>query len=557
MLSLLLILLNICMGISPNYKPVSTDFKIDPPLHRTLYLSGNFGELRNNHFHSGLDIKAQSGTPVYAVEDGFVSRISVSPYGYGLAVYIDHPRIGVTTVYGHLDRFAPFIDDIVKMRQYAQESFSVNFFLKKDEIKVRKGQVIAYSGNTGSSGGPHLHFEIRETESEYLLDPMPFLKTYLKDTRPPQIRSIAVYPIAGIVNNGYVRKNFSVIRQKNGIMTLSSPVTAWGKIILGVKAYDYMNETSNIYGVYSIRLFVDDKIVYSSAIERFPFDKSRAVNSFIDYEDWVKRRSFIMRSYVSVGNYLPVYKDVVDQGVITIDEERVYKIRYELRDRHGNLTICTFSINGKKKNILMDNPSDNACVYNQNNFIDKHGVSLFIPKGALYENVQLKCFQNSDNSYVIGQECVPLHLYCNLRIKIPSDTLDNKKQYYLARVFGNKEIPYTGTYMNGYLEVKIRELGTFVVKSDTVNPVITPISPAQWGNTGKIRIRIGDKHTGVESYRGEIDGKFALLEMDGKTAILSCKLDPVRVKRNKKHHFRLTVTDRCGNRAVYENSFYW
>ena len=386
---------------------------------------------------------------------------------------------------------------------------------------------------------------------------MPFLKTYLKDTRPPQIRSIAVYPIAGIVNNGYVRKNFSVIRQKNGIMTLSSPVTAWGKIILGVKAYDYMNETSNIYGVYSIRLFVDDKIVYSSAIERFPFDKSRAVNSFIDYEDWVKRRSFIMRSYVSVGNYLPVYKDVVDQGVITIDEERVYKIRYELRDRHGNLTICTFSINGKKKNILMDNPSDNACVYNQNNFIDKHGVSLFIPKGALYENVQLKCFQNSDNSYVIGQECVPLHLYCNLKIKIPSDTLDNKKQYYLARVFGNKEIPYTGTYMNGYLEVKIRELGTFVVKSDTVNPVITPISPAQWGNTGKIRIRIGDKHTGVESYRGEIDGKFALLEMDGKTAILSCKLDPVRVKRNKKHHFRLTVTDRCGNRAVYENSFYW
>ena len=132
-------------------------------------------------------------------------------------------------------------------------------------------------------------------------------------------------------------------------MTLSSPVTAWGKIVLGVKAYDYMNETSNIYGVYSIRLFVDDKIVYSSAIERFSFDKSRAVNSFIDYEDWIKRRSFIMRSYVAIGNYLPVYKDVVEQGVITIDEERVYKIRYELRDRHGNLTICTFSINGKKK----------------------------------------------------------------------------------------------------------------------------------------------------------------------------------------------------------------
>lgn len=556
MLSLLLILLNICTGIFPEPEPVSTNFKIDPPLHRVMYLSGNFGELRNNHFHSGLDMKAQPGTPVYSVEEGFVSRVSVSPFGYGLAVYIDHPEIGVTTVYGHLDRFAPFLDKIVKKRQYEQECFSVNLLFKKDEIKVKKGQIVAYSGNTGSSGGPHLHFEIRETKSEYLLDPMPFFKAYLKDTRPPQIRSVAAYPVAGEVNNGYIRKDFSVIGQNNGTMTLFAPLTAWGKIILGVKAYDYMNETTNIYGVYSVRLYVDDKLIYSSAIDRYSFDKSRAINSFIDYEDWAKRKSFIMRSYVASGNCLPVYGDVVDQGVITIDQERNYKVRYELRDRHGNLTTCVFPIKGVKRHILMDT-GRNTCSYNRDNFINMNGVSLFIPKGALYEDVQLKCSQNSDNCYIIEPEYTPLHIYCDLKVKISADTLKNKKQYYLARMVGNKEIPYTGEYKNGYLETKVRELGTFIVKGDLTSPVITPISPAQWGRIGKIRIRVGDKQTGVEFFRGEIDGKFVLFEMDGKTSMLSFKLDPDYVTRNKTHRLKLTVTDRCGNQAVYENSFYW
>lgn len=557
MLSLLLILLNICTGIFPEPEPVSTNFKIDPPLHQAMYLSGNFGELRNNHFHSGLDIKAQSGTPVYSVEDGFISRVSVSPYGYGLAVYIDHPGIGVTTVYGHLSRFAPFLDKVVRKRQYEQESFSVNLFFNKDEIKIKKGQVVAYSGNTGSSGGPHLHFEIRETISEYLLDPMPFLKSHLKDTRPPQIRSIAAFPVAGVVNNGYVRKDFSVIRQNNGTMTLSAPLTAWGKIILGVKAYDYMNETTNIYGVYSIRLYVDDKLVYSSAIDRYSFDKSRAINSFIDYEDWVKRKSFIMRSYVAPGNYLTVYKDVVDQGIITIDQERNYKIRYELRDRHGNLTTCIFPVKGVKRHILMD-AGKNDCLYSRDNYINMNDVSLYVPKGALYEDVHLKCSQNSNNSYVIEPEYTSLHTYCNLKVKIPADTLENKKQYYLARIAGDKEIPYTGEYKDGYLETKIRELGTFSVKCDVESPVITPVSsPVQWGRAGQIRIRIGDKHTGVESFRGEIDGKFVLFEMDGKTSVLSFKLDPDYVVKNKSHHLKLTVADRCGNQSVYENSFYW
>ncbi|WP_455496978.1 M23 family metallopeptidase [Coprobacter sp.] len=521
-----------------------------------MYLSGNFGELRNNHFHSGLDIKAQLGTPVYSVEEGFISRVSVSPYGYGLAVYIDHPKIGVTTVYGHLDCFASFLDKIVKKRQYEQEKFSVNLFFEEDEIKIEKGQIIAYSGNSGSSGGPHLHFEIRETKSEYLLDPISFFKSCLKDTRPPQIRSIAAYPVAGVINDGYVRKDFSVVRQNNGTMTLSTPLTAWGKIILGVKAYDYMNETTNIYGVYSIRLYVDEKLIYSSAIDRFSFDKSRMVNSFIDYEDWVRHKSFIMRSYVAPGNYLPVYGEVLDQGVITIDQERNYKVRYELRDRHGNLTTCMFPIKGVKRNILMDTRK-NANLYNKDNYVTNNEISLFVPKGALYENVHLKCSRNSDNFYIVEPEYVPLHIYCNLKVKIPADTLENKKQYYLARITGKKEIPYTGEYKDGYLETRIREFGVFSVKCDLTGPVVTPISPAQWGRQGKIRVRICDKHVGIETFRGEIDGKFVLFEMDGKTSVLSFKLDPAYVVKNKKHRLKLVVTDRCGNQTVYKNSFYW
>ena len=277
------------------------------PFDFPILLSGNFGELRNNHFHSGIDFKTQGveGKPIHAVQDGYVSRISVSPWGYGNGLYLTHPD-GTTTVYGHLQRFAPSIARYIKTQQYEQESFNVNLFLDPDQLPVKKGEIVAYSGNTGSSGGPHLHFEVRDTESEEVLDPIEYFKEKITDTRAPKIQGILVCPQPGkgVVNGSSRKLELKPVTAKNGKQTITGKIEAWGEIGLAVKAYDYMDNTTNIYGVKDITLRQDSQIIYHSNLNRFAFDETRYLNSYVDYEEWKERRSFYMRSFVEPGNRL-------------------------------------------------------------------------------------------------------------------------------------------------------------------------------------------------------------------------------------------------------------
>ena len=277
------------------------------PFDFPILLSGNFGELRNNHFHSGIDFKTQGveGKPIHAVQDGYVSRISVSPWGYGNGLYLTHPD-GTTTVYGHLQRFAPSIARYIKTQQYEQESFNVNLFLDPDQLPVKKGEIVAYSGNTGSSGGPHLHFEVRDTESEEVLDPIEYFKEKITDTRAPKIQGILVCPQSGkgVVNGSNRKLELKPVTAKNGKQTITGKIEAWGEIGLAVKAYDYMDNTTNIYGVKDITLRQDSQIIYHSNLNRFAFDETRYLNSYVDYEEWKERRSFYMRSFVEPGNRL-------------------------------------------------------------------------------------------------------------------------------------------------------------------------------------------------------------------------------------------------------------
>ncbi|MCC8147214.1 MAG: M23 family metallopeptidase, partial [Bacteroidales bacterium] len=277
MRKLLPFLFSICFFISATHAQ-----DLVPPLDIPLYLSGNFGELRANHFHSGIDFKTQgvTGLPVKSVKEGYISRISVSPYGYGNALYIDHPD-GTTSVYAHLDRFTPDIESVVRDSQYVKETFAVNLFFSPDQLSIAKGEKIAYSGNTGSSGGPHVHFEIRETQTEMPLDPLPFYKDKIKDTRPPEIRGLMIFPQfnKGVVNGNTNNQEVELIKNSSGQMIVKDKITAWGEIGVGIKAYDRMNETSNIYGVNEIILKVDGEEVYHSIMDKFSFDKTRYLNT--------------------------------------------------------------------------------------------------------------------------------------------------------------------------------------------------------------------------------------------------------------------------------------
>lgn len=537
------------------------------PLDIPLVLSANFGELRPNHFHSGIDLKTQGviNKPVYAIADGYISRISVSPSGYGLAVYINHPD-GHTSVYGHLEKFAPRIEEYVKEKQYEKESYSIDLTLDVSVLPLKKGDLFAYSGNTGSSGGPHVHFEIRNTENQLALDALEYYKDRIEDNVLPLVKGVAVYPVSGAgVANGSVEPyrrtiSASTPAKKKGVKTLSDSVFVWGRIGLGINAIDRMTGTNNIYGVKTVRLFCDDKEIFSSDISSIDFGKTRMINSMTDFDHWYKTKVFYMKSFIEPGNKLSIYK-TVNNGYIDVNEERIYNFKYELEDLYGNMTTYAFPIYGKKQNIPQPKQCMQLMAWDKDNYYEGNMFSISLPKGVLYNNLcfDLKRILSSNYMsaiYTIGDTYVPLDKPSEITIKMTKDSLVNKAQYGIVRINGARESWIGGKYNNGAITTRVRELGnSYAVSIDTQAPVITPVSSAKWVIQREIKIRVTDNKSGISSYRGTIDGSFALFEHDVKSSVYTYKFDALRLKKGESHKLLFTAVDGCGNESSYEYEF--
>ena len=534
------------------------------PFDFPILLSGNFGELRGNHFHSGIDFKTQQveGKPVHAVEAGYISRIVVSPWGYGNALYLTHPG-GITTVYGHLQRFATNVAEYVKEQQYMKEDFSVDLTPQPEQFPVEKGQLIALAGNSGSSVGPHLHFEVRNTMTDEAVDPLEYYKDRIKDTRPPKIGGFMIYPMdgRGVVNGSSRKQELKLITNKNGRQALTGgKVEAWGEIGVAIKAYDYMDGTSNIYGVRRIAMAVDDSAVFSSNIDCFSIgNETHYINSFTDYEEWRLHRSFYMKSFVEPGNRLNFVKSI-NRGIIHINEERTYRISYRLRDIYGNLTQYTLRIEGKKQPI--PSPDTMGTEYfhwkGENRFGAK-GVRLTIPNGNLYNDLYFRYYVNENAgslsaAHTLHNRFVALHDKASLSLRLQTDTLEDKKKYGIIRMQNARLTWIGGTYRNGWLDAAIRELGTYMLMQDLEPPTITPVNPAKWPANECISFRISDNLSGVETYRGEIDGNYVLFELDGKKGLASYRFDNTRLGKGP-HKLIFIVTDACGNQSTYDYSW--
>jgi murein DD-endopeptidase MepM/ murein hydrolase activator NlpD len=534
------------------------------PFDFPILLSGNFGELRSNHFHAGLDFKTQGveGKPVHAVKEGYVARIVVSPWGYGNALYLNHPD-GTTTVYGHLQRFAAALAAYVKEQQYEQESFGIDLRLQPEQFPVRQGQTIALAGNSGSSAGPHLHFEVRETETGILHDPLEYFKDQIKDSRPPEIGGFMIYPLEGkgVVNGSKWKKELKLGLDKNGRKTINETIEAWGEIGVAVKAYDYMDGTSNIYGVRRIAMAVDSQVIFSSHLDYFPPEETRYINSFIDYEAWKEQRSFYMKTFVEPGNRLRFIKSI-NKGVIRIDEERTYRIAFRLRDLYGNMAQYTLSVLGRRQDIPAPETAGEYFHWKGENRFAARGIRLFIPSGNLYNDLYFSYELQESTMYLSGihvlhHTLVPLHDKARLALRLDVDTLADKQKYGLVRLENKRAIWIGGTYArNGWIESDIRDLGAYTIMQDLRPPVITAVNPATWRSNRLIRIRISDDLSGVHTYRGEIDGRFALFELDGKKGVATYHFDSSRLSPGS-HTLNFTVTDACGNRSEYKHSFIW
>ncbi|WP_278704801.1 M23 family metallopeptidase [Parabacteroides goldsteinii] len=533
------------------------------PMDIPVLLSGNFGELRSNHFHSGIDFKTQGveGKPIHSVQDGYVSRISVSPWGYGNGLYITHPD-GTTTVYGHLQKFSQKITAYLKEKQYEQESFNVNLSLTPDELPVKEGELVALSGNTGSSGGPHLHFEVRDTETEEPMDPIEYYKDLIKDTQAPKIQGIMVYsmPGKGVVNGSRRKLELKPVTAKNGKQTLTGKIEAWGEIGLAVKGYDYMDNTSNIYGIKDITLTADSQVIFHSNLDRFAFDESRYLNSFTDFEEWKEHRSFYIKSFVDPGNRLR-FIESLNRGILTIDEPRTYHLTYQLADAFGNTTRLSIQIEGKEQPIPeVDTENTELFHWWSDNRFGAKGIRLTIPKGNLYDDLYFRYSVKEDSTalgatHILHNKPVAFHKSAKLSLRLQTDTLENKQQYGIVRLQNGRRSWTGGVYRNGWVDADIKETGSYTLGQDLVPPTITPLNPATWVSKQAIALRLSDNLSGVQTYRGEIDGQYVLFEMNSKS-VITYHFDKERLARGK-HTLKLVVTDACGNQSTYTYPFTW
>lgn len=536
------------------------------PLEIPLNLSGNFGELRTNHFHAGIDIKTEQreGLNVLAAAEGYVSRIKVAPAGYGYALYIDHPN-GYTTVYGHLLRYAPNIDEYVKNQQYDLESFSVDLFPEKGLLPVTKGEVVGLSGNSGSSGGPHLHFEIRETATEKLVNPLLF-GLVVKDKIPPSVSHVWLVPLtdSSWVNGARLPV---VLETKGGGLKTTTLPNVYGDVGFAITTVDMLDGNSNRCGVYRIELFVDGLQVYGQRMDRLDFATNRAMNAHTIYERFKKDRSSIHGSYRLPGNPLDIYDNLVNDGVISFRDGKAHACEYRLLDIMGNESRVKFNVQsltapGKP---LPSKAHLAHWDWERDNAIETERVRISMKANTLYENLDLditettKIANSVGPAYLIASPYEPAHNAYSLALKADKVKPGYERKTTVVRwdPDKNKLIAEASKFENGWISAEPMYLGYFALMTDTVKPGISVVDFAAIMKGKKsFSFKISDGLSGIDQIIPRIDGKWALMEYDAKNSRLTYYFNSRYIAPGE-HQFELTVIDAVGNEKKFNGRFTW
>ncbi|TXD67963.1 M23 family metallopeptidase [Aequorivita lipolytica] len=555
-LSMLLLLGGFAYGQSD----IPTDYFANP-LDINLVLAGNFGEMRANHFHSGIDIKTEQreGLPIYAPADGYVSRINVQPYGYGKALYILHPN-GYTTVYGHLRSFAGDIEKYVKDTQYAKETFEVELFPEKILLPVKKGDLIAYSGNTGGSGGPHLHFEIRDS-SQRPMNPLLF-GIEIPDSKTPIVSAIFAYPVGedAHVNQGQNRTKLRLIKQKDGNYK-TEDIKAFGKIGFGITTYDQQDGASNKNGTYRIETRFNGTEKFEVLFNKFSFSETRYLNRYTDYNYYETNKSMVQKLFRETNNPLSIITKEEDNGYVNVQDslQSIYAI--EVNDFKGNRMYISVPIEGAKLDILEPKKvekTEDFIYADHATSITKGKFSIYIPANSLYEDTYLDIKDEGD-ILKFHEDLIPIHSNISITADISSYDEADRDKLYIGRL-NYRGLPYyTSTTRSGdKLTAKTRTFGSYTVAADTNPPTIKSVnfSEGKWiSNQNFLKVKITDDLSGISSYRATINGKFILMEYDYKKDVLSYNFND-NVNLETENNLKVIVIDNVGNSATFEAKFF-
>lgn len=543
------------------------------PVDIPKFLSANFAEIRPNAFHAGIDIKTQGkiGKRVHASASGEVSRIRVSPVGYGRAIYINHLN-GYTTVYAHLERFAPIIEEYVRNAQYSQQSFEIDLYPEQGKFRFEKGELIGISGNTGSSTGPHVHFEIRKTKGQIPINPLLF-DFNIKDNIAPILEYLAIYPLCDFatVNEKHEKIIIPVALRRNTYgLQQNITIEVSGKIGFGIDAFDYKIDSWNKCGVYSVELFVNGDKIYEHRFDEIPFHDMRYVNSHIDYEELMRTRRIIKKTFIEPGNRLAIYRNTVNNGIIEFNKPGEHNVEIITKDAHQNSSILQFKVishpvdSTRFRNTISGN-FVRLMPFDQNNSFKTNNFEVTINKGTLYNDLFFEYVEtDSSNDFFSGIHHVhniftPLHR--NIRISVSAKNIPEQllNKAILVNLNRNKTpASIGGFHENGFITSHTNSFGRFTIMIDTISPTIQPVNISNNRNMSaeeRIEFKIDDELSGIKKFRGYINGEWALFEYDPKNKLLffEFKHEP---QRGIKHKLYLYVIDERDNTNSIHLNFY-
>lgn len=552
-------------------KSLDYDYNFHMPMKIDLILAGNFGEMRDNHFHTGLDMKTggAEGQSLYAVEEGYISRIRISPWGYGLAVYIQHPN-GLTSLYGHMKSFSSKIDSLAYEKQKKNEAYILDENVLADSLYVKRGEIIGLSGNSGSSSAPHLHFELRETATEHAINPLLFscFRAKIPDTTKPTISGIKLY---AVTEKGYMIPGKSVyypcqlvgeklVVNEGNPIDINGLLTEHAYLAFGFHTTDKLNGAGNICGIHHTTLSCGEEEKHEMKIDYINFDHNRFLNSHQDYFEFDQNNKHIHKHFKTIINPLPIY--LQSQGIFAW-EKCAGNYSLQAWDVHGNKTTLLFSI-ASPTGSYSDNPFDQTSNYyfpDSVNVVLKEDFQVLMEPATFYEPLQKIYRRDTISSYLspiyqFGEYAVAVHQKFDVRIKAPA-LPSNFPIYKLAigLINDKNRLSYVGgDYVDGWVEGAPRNFGKFVIVIDSVAPIITPLDFAENKIITKfknLQLEISDNLSGVATYKAYLNGKWVLMEYDrrqGKYIIpINKRSSPLLRTGNNK--LRIIARDAKGNES--------
>ena len=527
-----------------------------------MQLSGNFGELRPNHFHAGFDLKTnqKEGLAVHAVADGYVSRIKISTFGNGKTIYITHAN-GYTSVYGHLQRATDSIEDFIKKTHYQEQSFEIEKYLKPGELVVKKGQIIALSGNSGASEGPHLHFEFRDNITENIINPMLFgFDKFLKDSKKPIIYNIYVYPLdnESLVNQSKRPLLLNLTLQKDGTY-LADKVVANGKIGFGINTFDYDDVSFNKNGVYKVQTFYNGIPNFSYQFDTYSFDEMRYVNALIDYPMYKKTQQRVQKLFMKSPYNLSIIKADATNGVLNVVPNLTAQYRIEVSDFYGNLNTVSIPIVNEVLPVIIAKetvPKYLVKAKNESNF-SKENISVFFPANTFYEDFNLN-FDVTNDTLLLHSDSVPAHSNFTIEIEDHKFSEVQREKLFIGTI-GSSKIGYNFTFRkDSIFKINVKTLGKYALVLDTIPPKISIAKPIEgkWLSDKKsIQFTISDDLSGIKSYNGYLNGKWILFEYDNKTKKITHYFSDGIVAEGS-NDLKIIVVDNLGNSTIFETQFF-